>query len=73
MLVFKILASLVIGTLGMYYLYRGKKTQNIKMILWGAGLTILSYFAFAGGGDDDASKAVLKTLMPATGDQQQQP
>ncbi len=69
--VFKILASLVIGLLGGYFLWRGKKTDNIKMMLAGAVLTILSYFAFSGGGDDEASKAVIKTMMPQGTEQQQ--
>ncbi|HTC22565.1 MAG TPA: hypothetical protein VK859_17040 [bacterium] len=69
---FKILASLVIGFLGTYYMYRGKKTQNIKMILWGVALAVLSYLPFAGGGDDDTTKAVLKAMIPGSTDQQQQ-
>jgi hypothetical protein len=65
-------ASFIMGTIGTYMLYRGKKTQEPKMMLWGGLLIVLSYFLFSGWGKDDDSKAVLKTLMPGTGEQQQQ-
>ncbi len=71
MMLFKILASTVVGLLGGYYMYRGKKTQNFKMILWGAVLIILSYVVFSGGGNDQDSKAMLNTLMQTTPGQQQ--
>jgi hypothetical protein len=60
------IASFIMGTVGMYLLYRGKKIQEPKLMLWGAALIILSYFAFSWGGDDADSKAVLKQLMPST-------
>ncbi len=63
-------ASFIMGTIGAYMMYRGKKIQNVKMIVWGGVLIVLSYFLFSGESNDDASKAVLKTLMPQ---QQQQP
>ena len=73
MLIFKILVSLVLGLLGVYYWVRGKKKQDIKMMLWGIALTLLSsYLPFAGGGDDDPTKALLKTMVPGTTEQQQQ-
>ncbi len=46
MSMFKILGSFVMGTIGMYMLYRGKKTQNVSMMVWGGVLIVLSYFLF---------------------------
>jgi hypothetical protein len=66
-------ASFIMGTIGTYLLYRGKKTQEPKMMLWGGVLIVLSYLLFSGWGKDDDSKAVLQKLMPGTTDQQQQP
>lgn len=62
--------SSIVGLLGGYYMYRGKKTQNVKMILWGAGMVIASYFLFSGGGDDKASQDALKNMMQTTPTQQ---
>jgi ABC-type proline/glycine betaine transport system permease subunit len=44
---FKLLASIATGTIGMYLLYRGKKTQNVNMMLWGGGLIVASYVVFS--------------------------
>ncbi|HVM33362.1 MAG TPA: hypothetical protein VMU88_09535 [bacterium] len=58
--------SILMGTIGAYLMYRGKKIQQPKMILWGGVLIVLSYFLFsAGGKDDDASKAALKMMVPS--------
>jgi hypothetical protein len=66
--------SILMGTIGAYLMYRGKKIQEPKMIIWGGVLIVLSYFLFSSGGkDDDVSKAALKNLMPPTTDQPQQP
>ena len=62
---FKILASTIMGILGGYYMYRGKKTQNMKMVLGGAVLIVLSYVVFSGSGDDKAAKDVLKSMVPS--------
>ena len=70
MMMFKILASTIMGTLGGYYMYRGKKIQNMKMILVGAVLIVLSYFMFSGGGNDKGSQEALTTIMNQTGVQQ---
>ena len=64
--ILKMFASFIMGLLGMYYMYRGKKTQNTKMILWGAGLTIASYFLFAGGGSDSTTQSLLNSALPST-------
>ncbi len=68
---FSILASTVVGLLGGYFMYRGKKTQNVKMILWGAAMVVASYFLFSGGGNDKASQDALKNLMQITPGAQQ--
>ena len=68
---FKILVSAIMGLLGPYYMYRGKKTQNLNMILIGAALIVLSYFLFSGSGDDKTTKDVLKNMIPPQADQQQ--
>jgi hypothetical protein len=67
--------SFFMGTLGGYYMYRGRKIQNPKMIIWGGVMIVLSYFLFSSGSkDDDASKAALKILAPGTtADQPQEP
>ena len=66
--------SILMGTIGGYLMYRGKKIQEPKMIIWGGVLIVLSYFLFSSGGkDDDVSKTALKNLIPPTADQQQQP
>jgi len=57
-------ASFIMGTIGAYLMYRGKKIQNVKMIVWGGILIVLSYLLFSGGGSDESSKAVIKTLVP---------
>jgi hypothetical protein len=67
---FKMLASSVVGLLGGYYMYRGKKTQSVKMILWGAALIIASYFLFSGGGNDDTTQNLLKNMTPSTSGQE---
>jgi hypothetical protein len=65
--------SLIMGTMGTYMLYRGKKIMEPKMMLWGGVLIVLSYFLFSGGGKDDDSKAVLKKIMTGSNDQGQDP
>ena len=65
-------ASLIMGTVGSYMLYRGHKIQNSKMMIWGGVLIVLSYVLFSWGGNDDSAKDVLKTLIP-TATQQPQP
>jgi len=64
--------SFIMGIVGAYLMYRGKKIQEPKMIIWGGVLIVLSYFVFSGTSNDDASKAVLKTMMPPATDQQPQ-
>jgi hypothetical protein len=64
--------SFIMGTIGAYLMYRGKRIQEPKMILWGGVLIVLSYLLFAGWGKDDDSKDVLKKLMPPTPTDQQQ-
>jgi hypothetical protein len=59
------IASFIMGTIGMYLLYRGKKIQEPKLMLWGAALIVLSYFAFSIGGNDTDPKTTLKELMPS--------
>jgi hypothetical protein len=66
------IASFFMGTIGAYLMYRGKKIQQPKMIIWGGALIILSYLLFSWGGSDDSSKAVLKTLVPTATEQPQQ-
>jgi len=46
MAVFKLLGSFIVGTVGLYFLYRGKKTQNPGFMLWGGILLVLSYLVF---------------------------
>lgn len=70
------IASFIMGTVGMYLLYRGKKIQEPKLMLWGAVLIVLSYFAFSFGKDDTDPKKLLKDLVPSvtpTLTEQQQP
>ena len=65
--------SILMGTIGAYMLYRGKKTMEPKMMIWGGVLIVLSYFLFSGGSNNDDSKAMLKNLMTgSTGQPQQQ-
>ena len=60
----KIIASFIMGVLGGYFMYRGKKTQNVSMIVWGGVLIVLSYFLFSGGNDDQTAKDLLKNALP---------
>jgi hypothetical protein len=66
-------ASILMGTIGGYLMYRGKKIQQPKMIIWGGVLVLLSWWLFSSGGgkDDDATKAALNTIMPGAADQSQ--
>lgn len=59
-------ASAIMGLVGSYFLYRGKKIQEPKMMLWGGVLIVLSYFLFSGGSKDGdkMSKAALNTVLP---------
>ncbi len=43
---FGMVASSILGSLGFFYLLRGKKTQNTRMMLIGAVLLVLSYVLF---------------------------
>ena len=61
----KFAVSAIMGTLGAYFMYRGKKIQNTRMIIWGGVMIVLSYFLFSGGGDDDAAKDLLKNALPS--------
>jgi hypothetical protein len=63
-------ASSLMGVVGGYLLYRGKKIQEPKLMLWGAVLIVLSYYLFSLGGKDDDTKAALKAFLPASTDQQ---
>lgn len=63
--------SFAMGTIGGYLLYRGKKIQNPKMMLWGGVLIVLSYFLFSGWGGDEASTVDIKKLMPQASETQQ--
>jgi hypothetical protein len=44
---FKMIASLVVGTLGLYFLIRGKKTQDPAKMILGAALLVASYWVFS--------------------------
>jgi hypothetical protein len=67
---FKILISLVLGILGPWMMWRGKKTMNTKLIIWGAVLLVASYMVFSGSDDDKTTKAMLNTIAPQMQDQQ---
>lgn len=70
MVLVQMVVSSIIGILGGYYMYRGKKTQNVKMILWGAAMVIASYFFFSGGSSDKATEDAVKNMMQVTPVQQ---
>ena len=38
--------SIVLGIVGPAFLWIGKKRQDTNLLLWGAALTIASYFLF---------------------------
>jgi hypothetical protein len=40
------IVSLILGLLGGFFLLRGKKTQNVSMMLVGGLLIVLSYWLF---------------------------
>lgn len=61
----KILASCLMSFLGVYFMWRGKKIQNVQMIVWGGVLIVLSYFIFSGGSDEQAAKDLLKNAIPS--------
>ncbi len=65
----KILISLVLGILGPWMMWRGKKTMDTKMIIWGALLLVASYFIFSGSDDDKMTKNTLNAMMPQVQDQ----
>jgi hypothetical protein len=44
---FKTIASIAVGTIGAYLLYRGKKIAEPKMMIWGGVLIVLSYWLFS--------------------------
>jgi hypothetical protein len=62
--------SSIMGLVGSYLLYRGKKIEEPKLMLWGAVLIILSYYLFSLGGKDEDTKAALKAFMPQDTEQQ---
>jgi len=43
---FGMVASIILGLLGTFYLVRGKKTQSPRLMLIGAVLIVLSYVLF---------------------------
>lgn len=65
--------STLLGAIGSYLLYRGKKISEPKLMLWGAVMIVLSYFLFSGGSkDNDASKTAMKMFgTPPSADQSQ--
>lgn len=68
MAILKTLISFVMGTFGAWMLWRGRKKMDVKMMLWGGALIVLSYFVFSGGSEDkEATKALLNMAHP--GDQ----
>ena len=54
-------------------MWRGKKTMQPKMILWGGILIVLSYWIFSIGGNDEVSKEAIKSIISTTTGQSQQP
>jgi len=44
---FKLLGSLVVGTVGLFMLLRGKKTADTRLMVWGGVLMLLSYLLFS--------------------------
>ena len=44
---FKFIASTVVGMLGVFFLIRGKKTQNTNMMIAGGVLLVASYWLFS--------------------------
>jgi hypothetical protein len=43
----KLLGSLVLGSLGLFFLLRGKKTMNPGLMVTGGVLLVLSYILFS--------------------------
>ena len=43
----KMLASFVMGSVGLFFLYRGKKIADIKLMIIGGILVLASYFLFS--------------------------
>jgi hypothetical protein len=43
---FKFLGSLIVGTVGLFMLIRGRKIQSTRLMIWGAVLLLLSYLLF---------------------------
>lgn len=43
---FKLLGSFIVGTVGLFMMIRGKKTQNTRLMILGAVLLLLSYLIF---------------------------
>jgi hypothetical protein len=39
--------SFIFGLIGPILVWQGKKQMNPKMMLWGAGMTLASYFLFS--------------------------
>ncbi len=66
-------ASFLMGTIGAWMMWRGKKTMQPKMILWGGILIVLSYWIFSIGGNDEVSKEAIKSIISTTTGQSQQP
>jgi hypothetical protein len=67
----KILVSIILGILGPWMMWRGKKLMDVKLIVWGGILIILSYFIFSGGNDSDVSKTAINALISPTPSEQQ--
>jgi thiol:disulfide interchange protein len=71
--IFKGFVSFLMGTIGAWMMWRGKKTMQPKMILWGGVLIVLSYWLFSIGGNDEASKETIKSIISTTTGQPPQP
>lgn len=75
MVVVKLIFSILLGIIGPWMMWRGKKLMDTKMIVWGGILIVLSYFLFSGGGNgsDNLTKAAIQTMMPPDASQTQIP
>lgn len=72
--VVKLIVSILLGIIGPWMMWRGKKLMDTKMIVWGGILIVLSYFLFSGGsGNDNLTKAAIQTMMPPASSQTQLP
>jgi len=73
--ILKTFISFLLGTVGAWMMWRGKKIMNTRMIVWGGVLIVLSYwmFSFSWGGGKEMTAEDIKKLMPKTSDQPQIP